>query len=434
MADHTNTKWVDLTDLLSWNGNVTGIQRVVYEYAKRFDRDGAKFFAYDKLGSRFIQLELDSLALSHVEPRTHGVTEENITVRRKLRRTIGKPYYMLSDSNKAVLRPLVDATNFYVRYGLSKVTPKSRVTKSPYEPMSGAVFGEGDTVILLGASWNDGTVLDRLIEIKQTIPFKLIQHINDLLPIYQPQLFSGELPGKFRPYVNKVIHHADVITVISEATKRDVIAYYAENEVENVSVKVVRLGEDIETEKPLRPEAVPKGRDFILAVGTFEVRKNYALLYQAVKLAQLENRQLPHIVIAGRKGWLTEDLIHMIGIDPFAKEHITWLPDATDNELSWLYDNCMLTVFPSIAEGWGLPVVESLQHGKMSLASGVSSMLEIGDGLVDYFLPYDARECMEKILFYISEDRYVAQNEKVKDGYIAYTWDMSYRALCKAIK
>jgi glycosyltransferase involved in cell wall biosynthesis len=420
--------WIDLTDLMAWSGHFTGIQRVVFEYAKRFETDNANFFAYDKVGDRFIRLELNQLDLGQdISPDEKKTSEQGMPLRRKIRRTLGKPYYMLGAKQKTALRPLVDAANFYVRSGMSKLDSRNRTHASPYTSYPGVDFKSTDTVVLLGASWNDGVVLDRLITIKQDSHFRLIQHINDLLPIYQPQLFSEELPGKFRPYINKVIHHAEVITVISEATKRDVLAYCEENKVHNVDVKVVRLGEDVAADKPLRPEQVPVNKQFVLAVGTFEVRKNYVLLYQAMKLAQLEGQAFPHIVITGRKGWLTDDLAHILALDPQAHEGITWLENASDNELSWLYENCMFTVFPSLAEGWGLPIVESLHHGKMSLASGVSSMLEIGGGLVDYFLPYDARECLEKVRYYVTDDRYNSVNKKVKQTYEVFTWDESFR-------
>lgn len=435
MSKNKNMIWVDLTDLLVWKGHFTGIQRVVYEYARRFDADNANFFAYDKIDKRFIKLEIQ-----HIQPEdSQGAAGENMTqsepatLRRKIRRVVGKPYYMLGDEQRAILRPLVDAANFYVRFGISKLAPNAKTEVSPYRSREDATFADGDTVLLLGASWNDDTVLNKLIGLKQHLHFRLVQHINDLLPIYQPQLFSDELPGKFRPYMNKVIHHAEVITVISEATKRDVEAYCKENKVSGVRIKVVRLGEDLAIEKPLRPEKIPADQQFILAVGTFEVRKNYMLLYQAVKLAQLKEQDLPHIVIAGRKGWLTNDLAHMLGLDPYASKQITWLENVSDNELSWLYENCMFTVFPSLAEGWGLPIVESLQHGKMSIASGVSSMLEIGDGLVDYFLPYDAHECLDKIRYYVAEDRWMAMNKKVEKTYESFTWDESFQLFNKAV-
>jgi glycosyltransferase involved in cell wall biosynthesis len=152
-----------------------------------------------------------------------------------------------------------------------------------------------------------------------------------------------------------------------------------------------------------------------------------------VKLAELEGRELPKVVIVGRKGWLTDDLAHILQYDPWARQRILWISDASDGEVSWLLRNCLFTVFPSFAEGWGLPIVESLQAGKFCLASGVSSMLEIGDGLIDYFLPYDARECLEKIVYYLHDERYKQANEKAKKNYKIHTWDKSYQTLLEAV-
>ncbi|MEO5499668.1 MAG: glycosyltransferase family 1 protein [Candidatus Saccharimonadales bacterium] len=425
--------WVDLSDLLVWRGHFTGIQRVTYEYAKRFEQDGARFCAFDKIDNRFFELELGFLERVNIEGSTGDSQPSVISTRRKIRRAIGKPYYILSEESKTLLRPVVTMTNFYVRYGLSKFDQRDKSKKSPFHARPEVVFNENDTLVMMGASWNDQAILDFVVQLKLETGFTLVQHINDILPIYQPQLFSEELPGKFKPYVNKVIHYADLITVISEATKRDLQTYCKENNITDIRIEAVRLGEDVEIDKPLRPEAVRADEQFILAVGTFEVRKNYILLYQAVKLAQLEGHEIPKIIIAGRKGWLTDDLAHTLRLDPFARERILWLSDVSDSELSWLYENCMFSVFPSLAEGWGLPIVESLNYGKMALASGTSSMLEIGDGLVDYFLPYDARECLEKIRYYVSEDRATKKNEQVKRTYKVFTWDQSYNQLSMVI-
>ncbi|OYX35336.1 hypothetical protein B7Z00_05130 [Candidatus Saccharibacteria bacterium 32-50-10] len=60
-------------------------------------------------------------------------------------------------------------------------------------------------------------------------------------------------------------------------------------------------------------------------------------------------------------------------------------------------------------------------------------MLEIGDGLVDYFLPYDARECLAKMEFYLADQRYDYMNKRVSAEYTVYTWDKSYDAFQQAV-
>ncbi len=433
-------RWIDLTDMLIWRGHFTGIQRVTYEYASRFHKEGAKFFAYDAIDGRLIEVpfslveQYDEMG-AKVEPQR---PLSRITLKKRMRTVIGMPYYKLSPQKQAALRPYVDVTNHTVRSILHQVSKRSNklhhVRASPYASYPTAEMNRGDTAVLIGASWNDSSVLDALIESKQSLGITISQHMNDILPIYQPQLFSDELPGLFTPYVTKALCNADIVTVISEATRRDIVTFCEEYDIALPRIEVVRLGDNPQTDiTAKRPAAFRSNEAFVLAVGTFEVRKNYLLLYQAVKLAQIEEKELPTIVIAGRKGWLTEDVRHMISLDPHAKEKIIWLNDVSDGELKWLFQNCMFTVFPSIAEGWGLPIVESLQNGKFCLSSGTSSMLEIGDGLVDYFLPYDARECLAKLEYYTTDERYIAANNEVLNKYSVFTWDESYDKLSSVL-
>lgn len=429
MVDSKRNIWIDLTDMLVWQGHYTGIQRVTYAYAERYAKDGARFFAYDKIDDRFLEIKFDILNEDEAEDDS---SSDVVLFRSRLRHLIGKPYYALPDRYRDGLRPFVNIANHATRSALDKIAPSPQAP-SPYEHLPTAAFSKGDTAVLIGAGWNEDVVLRKLCEIKKATGIRISQHINDILPIYQPQLFADELPKKFTPYVDMAAQNADVITVISKATKRDLEIFCNENKIKAPIIEVVRLGDDSKVSRTEQPQGIPENCNFILSVGTFEIRKNYILLYQAVKLAQLEGRELPKIVIAGRKGWLTDDLAHVLKSDPFVKDHIIWLDSVKDEELAWMYENCMFTLFPSLAEGWGLPVVESLQNGKLCLASGVSSMLEIGDGLVDYFLPYDPREVLEKINYYLVEDRYKVVNEKIKKTYRPYSWNESYLQFCNSV-
>ena len=431
------TRWIDITDLMAWRGSFTGIQRVIHEYSVRLEADGAKFFAYDEVDCRFIEV-----TLRDVEEQSRDTANRaagRASRRHQIRLVLGAPYYRLSDKSKVRLRPYVRVANHIARAILHRAVaiPKSFLFHpqaiSVNRAFPDAVFKKDDLVVLLGAGWNTPIILQRIIQAKRSTGIRLCQHINDILPIYQPQLFAEDLSVKFAEYMADAIKNADIITVISQATKSDIEAYCIENKIKQPEIRVVRLGDNpVSTTTPAKPQTLDAA-EFILAVGTFEVRKNYQLIYQAVKLAQIEQREIPLIVIAGRPGWLSGDLRHLINHDPYAKTRIIWLDKVSDTELSWLYDNCMFTIFPSIAEGWGLPIAESLQHGKFCLSSGLSSMLEIGDGLVDYFLPYDPRECMEKIHYYVAEKRYKEANMKVASEYRIFTWDESYAQLQSAL-
>jgi glycosyltransferase involved in cell wall biosynthesis len=71
------------------------------------------------------------------------------------------------------------------------------------------------------------------------------------------------------------------------------------------------------------------------------------------------------------------------------------LHDVTDAELDLLYRKCMFTTFPSFAEGWGLPVGESLAHGKITICSPVGGIPEVGGELLDYIDPYNVSSGLE---------------------------------------
>jgi glycosyltransferase involved in cell wall biosynthesis len=417
--------WIDLTDMIVWRGHFTGIQRVVYSYASRFNAEGARFFVYDSIDGRHVEVDF-----SFLDRTTDTVEPVAPTRRRRIKQSLGRPYYSLSDERKAALRPFVDIANNTVRTAISRFVNDEPV--SGFRDYETADFTRNDKVVLLGAGWNEAGSLSRLCELRQEKGIKIIQHINDILPIYQPHLFADELPKSFTPYVDLAVRNADAITVISEATKRDLEIFCKEKKVKTPPIKVVRLGEDVQAQEAKKP-STPLPESFILSLGTFEIRKNYILLYQAAKLAQLEGKDFPAIVIVGRKGWLTEDLSHVIRHDPYTKDRIIWLDGVSDTELEWLYERCMFTVFPSLCEGWGLPIVEALQHGKTCLTSNVSAMLEIGDGLIDYFSPYDSRACMDKILQYAPKEVHGLANDNVKKGYKVFSWDESFKDFSAAV-
>src|ERR1044071_485576 len=84
---------------------------------------------------------------------------------------------------------------------------------------------------------------------------------------------------------------------------------------------------------------------------------------------------------------------------------------------------CLFTVFPSLSEGWGLPIVESLAHGKFCVASNHTSIPEAGGKLIDYFDPMDEDDALAKIERPLIEPGYLAAREaQLRAEYRARTW------------
>jgi len=96
----------------------------------------------------------------------------------------------------------------------------------------------------------------------------------------------------------------------------------------------------------------------------------------------------------------------------------------SDEELAALYDRCLFTVFPSFVEGWGLPVGESLAHGKICVASSTTSIPEVGGELVVYVDPFNLESGYNTISGLINNPALLTQLEsKLKTSFVARTWN-----------
>ncbi len=95
------------------------------------------------------------------------------------------------------------------------------------------------------------------------------------------------------------------------------------------------------------------------------------------------------LVIVGMPGWCADDVIARLeGLKGFGSR-VLWFKRMSDAGLSWLYEHCHVSLFPSLYEGWGLPVVEALQHGRPVIASNRGATPEAGLGLATILDPDD---------------------------------------------
>jgi glycosyltransferase involved in cell wall biosynthesis len=127
-----------------------------------------------------------------------------------------------------------------------------------------------------------------------------------------------------------------------------------------------------------QPEALVNTptKDFWLSVGTLEPRKNQRRLVEAyVRYLALGGEPMP-LVFAGGKGWLMEDFQKHLSELGIATQ-VLLLGYVTDDELIWLYRNCYANLYPSLFEGFGLPVLEGMQFGAPTVTSSSTSMPEV---------------------------------------------------------
>ena len=186
---------------------------------------------------------------------------------------------------------------------------------------------------------------------------------------------------------------ADAIIAISESTRRDLVRLFG---LSNTDIHVVYGATDARF-RPAADEAVAGVRAkyrlperFVLFVGTIEPRKNLALLLEAIHTLRQGGTSVP-LVIAGRPGWHYRpfmDRLHQLALG----ELVTLLGPVPDVDLPTLYTAAEAFVFPSLYEGFGLPVLEAMACGTPVMASRAASLPEVSGDAALLIDPHDVRQ------------------------------------------
>jgi len=211
--------------------------------------------------------------------------------------------------------------------------------------------------------------------------------LHDLIFLFHPETHKPLNRWFLTLMMPRFLRAADAIIAVSECTKRDAIRFYGIPE-ENITVIYEGVNPRF---RPVGPEAMAAVRarydlpeHFILYVGTIEPRKNLTVLLEAFSNLQSAICNL-HLVFVGKKGWLYEGFfrrLRELGLE----DRVIFTGYVPDEDLPAIYSAAELFVFPSLYEGFGLPVLEAMACGTPVVCSNTSSLPEVaGDAalLVD---------------------------------------------------
>jgi len=205
--------------------------------------------------------------------------------------------------------------------------------------------------------------------------------IHDLVWKHAPETmrpFSRFLDAKFMPEAVKI---ADRVIAVSESTAQDLF-----KEVSGVIEKTEVIYESSSILTEFLEEFDCIEGDYLLYVGTLEPRKNLRRLLEAFSLVSESIRENYKLIIVGGKGWGNEDVYSII--EHFnIKKNVKVLGYISDKELADIYRNAYVLVMPSLYEGFGLPLLESMSFGIPIITSNTSSMPEIGGNAAIYVDP-----------------------------------------------
>ncbi|MBU4450730.1 MAG: glycosyltransferase family 4 protein, partial [Actinobacteria bacterium] len=265
--------------------------------------------------------------------------------------------------------------------------------------------------------------------IPPTLNKNIVLTIHDLAFIRFPQFNFDWFIKKYTKEVTKNAQIAKRIIAVSYSTKNDIVDLFGINP-EKVDVTLEAADgvfrKLIECEKKYSLQKKYNiSKKFILSVGTIEPRKNFGTLIRAFNTLKKDGFDI-QLVIAGRTGWKSEATYEEKEKSPF-KEDIIFTGRLTDDELVQLYNMAELFVYPSIFEGFGLPVLEAMQCGLPIVASNTSSIPEIvSDPVTGTFLVEvnNDREFSAKIKLILSDSHLREElSEKSAANATKFSWD-----------
>lgn len=433
------TLFVDVTQLVHWQGFVAGIPRVMYELSRRFTSDDSatvRYVSWVKEVNAYCEIDFfDTMRRRNSEGgityvrtnETKGATVQSLDHMRK------SPKRLMKGAAKRIVRKLgFESSPMFERL-------KSDMARRDAESFKKISFSTNDSVFIPWGEWWDQNFLTMLEQAVASKNVKIIPVIHDVLPFTQTPQFSGHSTDSLMEYCRRIVPISSLVLCVSKSTRDDLQGWFTRQHIKAPRMEVFRLGEDFEFALAKEPNddnfitARVADDDYLLCVGTFEAKKNHTLLYYVYKLARARNIELPKLVIVGRKGWKTEHLYDFMTEDPEVKDKFVFLHNASDENLSWLYDHALGTVFPSFAEGWGIPIAESVARGVPCACSNTTSMTEIAEEYVKHFSPASTDECLAAILEIIKPDIQKKMRSK-NSKYEQTTWDDTFKQVWNYMK
>jgi len=218
--------------------------------------------------------------------------------------------------------------------------------------------------------------------------FRRIITIHDLAFLRYPHFLTKDA-ARYYGQIDQAVRRADHIIAVSENTKHDTMRLLGVHDrkitvIYEAANPIFRQIDRTEARRRLS-QTYPLPEKFILFVSTIEPRKNITALLQAFRKLK-DNYRMPHkLVLAGRKGWLFDDVFAAVSKLKLEDECV-FLGRVAADDLLYLYNSADLLVHPAFYEGFGLPPLEAMACGAPVITSNVSALPEIvGDAgiLVD---------------------------------------------------
>ncbi|MEI7897073.1 MAG: glycosyltransferase family 1 protein [bacterium] len=230
----------------------------------------------------------------------------------------------------------------------------------------------------LNPAWDIWHSLDQFPSHRPNRRSKWILTIHDLNFLVEKDKLKAK---RYLNRLQKNVDRATAISVISDYTRKQVLEHL---DVKEKPLYRIYNGISVRTHSGAQKPGFPGNGDFFFAIGIISAKKNFHVLVPV-----LEKFPGYHLVIAGENGSDYAKGILEQARELGLSERVHLPGTIPEEQKNWLYTNCRAFLFPSLAEGFGMPVIEAMLYGKPVFASKFASLPEIGGEHAFYWQNFD---------------------------------------------
>ncbi len=250
--------------------------------------------------------------------------------------------------------------------------------------------------------------LSNEVPILKSGKFKKVITVHDLIAIRYPELYPAIDRKIYKYKFKQSFAHADHIVAISEQTKSDIIEFFGVDE-DTITVIYQGVHDNFQRSFSISELQAIKTKynlpdQFLLNVGTIEKRKNTKLILESL----LESESGLPLVIVGKPTEYKDELDAFIKLNRL-QSSVQFIHDIDFPDLPGIYQLCDIFIYPSIFEGFGIPILEAITCGKPVITSTGSCFAEAGGAAAKYVNPEDATSLAKTIDTILSSDEAYSQ-------------------------
>jgi glycosyltransferase involved in cell wall biosynthesis len=246
---------------------------------------------------------------------------------------------------------------------------------------------------------------------------KIFKTVYDANMWLYPETLSLKNKFYMRPLELFGMHYYNFIFTISESSLNGIVDFYPrlKNYILNAGcgIDIVKFNNLDSMKLSAIMQKYNLSKRYILFVGTLEPRKNLPFLISVLHKIKKQLQNIP-LIIVGRQGWGAEDVIDKINEFQMC-DQVRILGTVNDDDLPYIYKSASMFLFPSIYEGFGLPVLEAMAAGIPVIASNTSSIPEVAGRAALLLSPYDKNGWTDAILKVLGDEN--LRNRMIVDGF-----------------